>query len=199
VIKNLNEFSSHALYFRIYEYIAAGPRDKRFFAQAADILRILAVNKYGGIYMDLDYEIYRADYLVKLFRSYDFIGGVQSEEPYPYPVASNAFFASMKSHPILQLVDSMMVRNLMTEKIPDYVKYPYSKLISVLFNTGPTVLTVAIYKAADVNKDIYLPFRFLFNMNHRDLPITHARDRVYAGLRYSELPIGDDSFLRVVG
>ncbi|MDU1890061.1 MAG: glycosyltransferase [Dysgonomonas sp.] len=104
--------------------------------QRADAIRYLLLKKYGGLYVDLDFEC--LDNLEFLFANTDFVAG---KEPYwhaerfdmPY-IICNAFMASTSNNPFI---------NFLCDKLIEYSTLPANNPIDVLNSTGPFLLTNA--------------------------------------------------------
>lgn len=70
-------------------------------AEMSDVLRFFIVEKYGGIYLDTDFECYRS--IDELLDGWDFCSAWENAE-----MVASAFFAAVPNHPIL----SRMVEQL---------------------------------------------------------------------------------------
>lgn len=75
VIKDPAELKDSVLYNIFLENLEKGKYSRAYYAAASDVLRFMLVQKYGGIYNDMDYEIYDAEKLAELMKKFDFIGG----------------------------------------------------------------------------------------------------------------------------
>ncbi|RZI45328.1 glycosyltransferase family 32 protein [Candidatus Finniella inopinata] len=154
------------------------------FGRAADIFRIVALNKYGGIYRDIDFVFTRP--LTGLTLAYDFFAGIE----HPYAYICNAIMGFRPGHPILSKYMEIMDRNFQ-RKGPEYVEGCLTNpeiwddkraLLHTLCLTGPIAFTVAIkqvllsqgpvshgltiYDQPDGHKDrnIIFPPEVFFNM-----------------------------------
>ena len=188
-IKNISELSNELLFANLQDYIEKAKTEKRFYASASDITRLLAIKNYGGIYLDLDYQLYDTPTLIKFIRAYDFLGGAIEKQTSPH--ASNPFIAAKKGHKIIDTAIALVYRNLNDEEKPEYIKYPCNNFDKVLSNTL-IPLTVAIYESADTSADIFFPIRILFNCLEPQIPTHKSIKKIYNDISYNELPIGND-------
>ena len=191
-IRNIEEFKNHFLYKELSSLIYATNFSKRYFAASSDIARLMIVEKFGGIYMDLDYEIYEYKTLMQLIRSNNFVSGAIVESVNFYEVNSS-FFAAKPGHTIISTALSLSYRNLTSTSLPNYINFPCSKFHSGIVTTM-VPLTVGIYKALDIKTDILLPIRFIFNIYKPELPYTAIVSKEIYQLKYQEKPIGNDRF-----
>lgn len=155
-VRNINEFSDHFLYQSLINLLQKGNTLKGYFASASDLLRYMAIEKFGGIYFDLDYEIYHPNVLINYFQRFDFLGA-RDDNGY----LANGFMAAKAHHPILKKALELEARNQGLEgkaKIPDSIKYPCEEYQKI-FYSGPPLLTTAYFLAANTenNNDIALP------------------------------------------
>ena len=192
-IRNIDEFKDHMIYKELTSLIYSTNFSKRYFAASSDVARMMIVEKLGGIYMDLDYEIYDYPAFMRLIRTNNFVGGVITNYA-KFSEANSSFFAAKPAHQILTSAVSLLYRNLTSKDLPNYVKFPCSRSHSNVFTTSMS-LTIAIYKNLDVKTDIYLPLRFLFDVSKERLLLgkTIIPREIY-GIKYLEKPIGNDRF-----
>lgn len=164
-VKLIEEFSDHPLYTVLLEVLEKGQNKKPYLAEAADLFRLMAVQRLGGIYMDMDYEIYDAASLFDLMKKFDFLVG--REKPSQRSLYGNAFIASKANHPILNeaLTRTAKNRNLKDDSL-DYIKYPCSGYDELYFN-GPPLITVSYFAKNNIdgNMDVVLPSWMIFNLN----------------------------------
>lgn len=154
----------------IYEFYL----DKKIYAGAADYLRLLAVKKHGGCYLDLGFRIKDINFLSKERQRnhqstnyYTILGGAHvSEDPRPESVAGphmklmNGFFAASKDHPILKyLHDEVSFKNKFFSK--------HRPIIEALFDncsTGPIVMSlIGQWAYNDVYRSLYTKNKDLFD------------------------------------
>jgi hypothetical protein len=190
-IRHISEFKDHALYEDLLSFICSAPIDKGHFSTASDIARLMMLEKFGGIYMDLDYELYQYQTLIQLMRTNNFITGIVVSRG-SFFEANNSMIASKPEHIILKTSMQMIQRNLHSKNKPAYILYPCSKFLSHLSTSSPINFTVAIYKALDTQTDILLPIRMIYNIDKISPKITMP-DELY-GIQYQSIPIGDDQF-----
>lgn len=164
-VKLIEEFSDHPLYETLLEILAKGQKKKPYLAEAADLFRLMAVQRLGGIYMDMDYEIYDSASLFDLMKKFDFLVG--REKPSQRSLYGNAFIASKANHPILNdaLTKTLRNRNINDDSL-NYIKYPCSGYDELYFN-GPPLITVSYFSKnnIDSNMDVVLPSWMIFNLN----------------------------------
>ena len=192
-IRNIDEFKDHMIYKELTSLIYSTNFSKRYFAASSDVARMMIVEKLGGIYMDLDYEIYNYQTLMELIRTNNFVGGVVADFV-TFFEANNSFFAAKPAHPIVFTALSFLYRNLTSKDLPNYVKFPcarsYSNIVTTLIP-----LTVAIYKKLDIKTDILLPYRFLFDLSEKRFVFQNTTiPQEKYGIKYLEKPIGNDRF-----
>lgn len=152
------------------------------FGKASDILRVEAIRKLGGIYLDIDLQIFHS---LKLYcYLYDSMFGIQPMDEY----LGNAFIACSPNHPIMEELVNLIKRNCrlihekttlrnLSEERQKQVKAFYGNLSSrndkanIVLTTGPCALTIAFYKAAGKSTiDIALPPEALFPGKTLDRP-----------------------------
>jgi hypothetical protein len=162
--KDIQEFQGHPLYPYVIQAMDKGATLNAHFAEASDILRFMVVQKFGGMYNDLDYEIYNANSLVELMHKFDFMGGRETTADQIY--YGNAFFASKPNHPIVNDIIAREIRNhsQIDPNLPDYVKYPCRAFDKVYFNSPP-MFTMAYFSKNNIegNIDIILPSWMIYN------------------------------------
>jgi mannosyltransferase OCH1-like enzyme len=164
MVREVLELKEHILYPSVLEALNKGQVSRAYFAEASDILRFILVQKFGGVYHDMDYEIYNAEALSNMMKNFDFIGGreLYKEESY----YGSAFFAAKANHPVLNDVVEKKHRNSMIMNAPNYIKYPCYSNDLVYFNSPP-LLTLAYFNKNNIegNEDIILPAWMVFNVD----------------------------------
>lgn len=164
-IHNISELGTYSL----SEEVKRSIKNKEF-AQASDILRAVLVQKYGGVYLDLDYTIYNHKLLDEALNKFELVLGKDELKEQQY--FGNAFIAAKPNHPVLQELTGLIKRNMSVTheedlravnkktlinihsgNVPDYIKYPANKFSHTITKSGPTALTVAYYKKANLEKD----------------------------------------------
>jgi hypothetical protein len=162
-IKLIDEFSNNILWKEFSTTLKQAEKDSSLFVKASDILRYIILNQYGGIYLDLDYQIYNAENLLKLLSKANFLVG--KDEPNNKSIG-NSFIAATPNHPITNELINLVKRNLNQDifpNIPEYQKHPCRKVDALLFQTGPTVVTIAFYRLANISTDFLMPRQALYN------------------------------------
>lgn len=165
VIVDIAQFKEHALYKNLQEILKKGEVSRAYLAAASDIVRLLALEQYGGIYKDLDYEIYNYDLFYKYFSRFDFIGGRERYSIKSY--YGNSFIVAKKNHPIISRALQYIYRNLNeSEGLPKYIKFPSVELDAIYFS-GPPVITFSYFKEnKNPNyRNIILPAWMIYNMH----------------------------------
>lgn len=106
--------------------------------QRADAIRYLLLQKFGGLYVDLDFECLEPEFIT-LLEDADFIAG---KEPDAHAkrygleyIVCNALMASVPNHPFLEYVIKRMMRH------PRGWNVRYGE--DILSSTGPFLLTNA--------------------------------------------------------
>lgn len=185
IVKDIDEFKGQELYSQVNEYIKIGEEHFSYFAQASDMFRLMVVTKYGGIYNDIDYEIYDAKNFDKFISAFDFVGAREHYIEVSY--YGNSFFAAKPEHPLILEALMLLSRNLNKNAIPDYIKYPCTYNDDLYFN-GPPLITVAIINKynQDGNEDVILPPWMSLN-----LPFARLKNN---GCNYSKM--SSSNFIR---
>jgi mannosyltransferase OCH1-like enzyme len=160
-VRSIDDFKGHELYPYLVKTIEKG--NKAYFSEASDLTRFMAVQKFGGIYTDMDCEIYNPTELLTLMKRFDFIGGRELEEKLSF--YGSAFIAAKPNHPVLNEMIRITLRNhAMNEETPDYIKYPCNFYDAIYFNAPPLV-TLAYFNKNNIdgNKDVILPSWMVLN------------------------------------
>lgn len=127
----------------------------RKFGMASDILRVEALVKMGGGYLDIDLQTLHS--LKLYFYMYHSMFGIEPMSEF----IGNAFMAASPGHPIMQEMIRLISRNFALRRADN--KTFYSAIptdgFSTIVQTGPCVSTVAFYNAAnrDGRVDILMP------------------------------------------
>ncbi len=165
VIKDLKEMQEHPLYNYLLQTINNGNENKAYFMEASDILRLMVLQKFGGMYNDIDYEIYNAISLNQLLNKFDFLGGREFDKEFSY--YGNAFMAAKPNHPVInEALRRIEKFNVKQKNIPQYLKYPCN-LYDKLYLNSPPLLTIAYFLKNNIagNNDVIVPAWMLFNVN----------------------------------
>ena len=162
-IKSIKVLEDHILYKSLVDAINSGEKLKAYFSESSDILRFIAIEKFGGIYNDMDYEIYNAKTLYNLMHKFDFIGGREHNEKESY--YGSAFLAAKPNHPILNDAITRKHRNMNSLDSPKYIKYPCNLYAKIYFN-APPLITLAYFAKNNLNgnNDVILPSWMIFNL-----------------------------------
>ncbi len=159
-IRDVKEFKKHQLYPTLIDVIKKGDGLVAYFAMASDLFRLLALQRDGGVYNDMDYEIYNAASLFELMKRFDFLGAREHFNSHSY--YGNSFMAAKSNHPVINEALDLMVRNYrqdMNDKnTPDYIKYPCTENDRLYFD-GPPLITLAYFSKNNQqgNSDVILP------------------------------------------
>ena len=131
------------------------------FGEKSDILRLELLSKYGGVYVDVDFECMKPEIFDELHKSFDFyIGFEPLEHGFTHKFnmfkVCNAILASIPRHPLIQ--------DLITNLRANYLAY--YKNCSVIQRTGPSYLTRMIceFELAGLHelRNMYLPCTFFY-------------------------------------
>lgn len=164
-IRTIDEFSDHPLYSNLLEMLIKGKESRAYLAEASDLLRLMALQKFGGLYKDLDYEIYNEHKLNDFIKKFDFIGGRERLSIKSY--YGNSFIAAKPNHPIINKAIENLYRNHhLNSSSPIYLKYPSMEFDRIYFN-GPPLITIAYFGQNNIegNNDIILPQWMIYNKN----------------------------------
>ncbi len=144
------EFSEHKLYHNLTQLLenankAADPVPN--LTQASDILRLMIVQKYGGTYHDVDYEIFLPDLFDKLTQEYSLI---LTQESLTERDVANFFISATPGHEAINSTIDTVYRNL-NERAPAYVDHAEDKVNQLVYETGPCALSAGFFKYAQDN------------------------------------------------
>ncbi len=112
------------------------------FGKATDILRLEILKKFGGFYLDTDYELFQS--LKPYCKVYDM---VMSVEPMS-ALLCNAFIGACPDHPVVDKGLELIMRNMNQDTAPDYIKNNPDKGWRTIIETGPAMISVAFALAA---------------------------------------------------
>lgn len=167
-IRHVQEFKDHPSYVNLSDLLTKGNLKRPYFAEAADLLRLMAVQKFGGIYSDMDYEVYNPEALFSLIQKFDYFAA--REIPNKYSYYGNAFFAAKPNHPIINdaLARSFKyyVVDINDSSAPLYLRYPCNQYDKLYFS-GPPLMTISYFSKNNIegNDDVILPPWMIFNLN----------------------------------
>lgn len=163
-IKLITEFSNHPLYDNIFKLLTKNQLKTIDLVQASDVARIMVTQIYGGIYHDLDYEIFDAPLIIKYMKSFNYFNS--KEFDFHDSFIGNAFFACSMNHPIINETISLILRNLNSnDDAPEYIIFPETPGDRVIMETGPLPTTIACCKAMNKegNIDVIFPAAVFYN------------------------------------
>ena len=167
-LRSPDEFKEHNLYDKLQKALKNGNQIRSYYAEAADLLRLMAVQKFGGIYNDMDYEIYDANILYDYMKKFDFMAGRETPDIHSY--YGNAFIAAKPNHPIMTEALRRVLRNHLLDPkdptLPEYLKYPCREYDRIYFD-GPPTVTMSYFSKNNIegNVDVILPPWMIFNLN----------------------------------
>lgn len=120
--------------------------------KATDIIRLELLKKFGGYYLDTDYELFQS--LLPYSKVYDLVVGLEPMSAY----LCNAFIGACPDHPVVNKGLELINRN-MSQQAPDYVKNAPNNGFKTIVETGPAMFTAAFALAGgnDGYTDIVLP------------------------------------------
>lgn len=165
-IRSVEEFENHPYYEMLDDMVSRGEKVKSYLGKASNLLRLMALQKFGGIYSDNDAEIYKPEALVELIKKFDFIGVRETINKESY--YANSFIASSANHPIIKDTLEISMRNyhfnLKDPNIPEYLKYPCT-LHDKMIMSGSALLTISYFAKNNIdgNSDIILPSWMMMN------------------------------------
>lgn len=167
-IRNISEFDLGKLKDNYLHFM-----DKKQYTQGSDIIRYNVLKNFGGLYMDLDYQLYKSiDFILD---KYDFIAGIDDEKEM---FIGAGLIGAKKNHPIVLETINVIDRNLNNKaKAPKYVLFPKNEFSRIIVSVGPRVLVPGVYKKlnTDGNKD-YIASHGVFY----DHPIIKNRKKIYS-------------------
>jgi hypothetical protein len=136
----------------------------RKFGQASDLLRLEILNRFGGVYVDMDSEAFNS--MTPLVMECDFFASVEAFSLY----VGNAIIGAKAGHEIIKQNLKLIKRNLNPLTEPDYVKNFGS--IKTVAATGPISLSVAFYLYLQNNPQniadvLFSPDPFYMNFQER--------------------------------
>lgn len=145
------------------------------FGEKSDILRLEILQKFGGLYVDVDYECVNLSVFEHLHQQYDFYIGF---EPLEHGIIGrsnifklcNAVIAAIPQHPL--------IKHLITNMKANYLAY--SPFAGPIQTSGPSYITrvVAEYVVyrPDRYRNMYLPCTFFYPLTEREIFIDKKLD-----------------------
>ncbi len=156
IVKEFSEFGD----FHLKDFVEDSVYKKRKMGMATDAFRAVLLEKFGGIYMDSDFEMLQS--VSPWLNYYD---GVFTVEPMSSFVG-NAHFMVAPHHPVMTELVNIITRNTTAETIPSYIhdvliEDPVYATIAI---TGPGALTEAVAKkiGSHHSHDVVLPHPFFY-------------------------------------
>lgn len=138
------------------------------FAEKSDILRLEILKRYGGVYVDTDYECVKPEFIEELHRCFDFyIGFEPLEHAFVHKFKMfkfcNAIVGSIPGHALL----SDLIENLKANFLA------YQTHCGPVEKTGPSYVTRIIceYELSHAHHDrnMYLPCTVFYPIPHPDI------------------------------
>lgn len=126
--------------------------NEKYYALVSNIIRYVALEEYGGIYLDTDYELFKVPY--KLMKAYDFVAGSINTNEHSL---ENNVILTKPHHPIMKRIVSLSKMNLLDpENAPERIHHPCSFYDETVLLSGSPVLAPAFYSEShkDGNIDI---------------------------------------------
>lgn len=163
-VGNIDIFKDHPLYNHLKETINNGNTNRAYFMSASDILRLMLLQRFGGLYQDMDYEIYDAASLFELKGKFDFIAAREFTSPNSY--YGNSIILAKPNHPVInEALARIKNHEIDRNRSPYYIKYPCNFYDELYFNSPP-LLTLAYFAKNNLNSnnDIILPSWMLLNV-----------------------------------
>lgn len=142
-------------------------KNQKLFVSMSDVIRVAAVKNIGGMYFDVDYNLFdqekvhseqHKNNLFDVLKKYETTIGKEAAHDNS---CCNAFIsAAQPQAPILVETWNTLYRNITSTDVP-YIKYAENKWTQILFQTGPIALTIGALKGMQDN-DIVLDWGSLF-------------------------------------
>ena len=163
-IRSIEELKSHPSYIYVIEALDKGNNLRPYLTEATDFVRLMVIQKFGGIYTDMDYEIYCPKVFFDLMKKFDFIGARETIRLDSF--YTNSFFAAKPDHPIINDALERRLRNYSGSEAPVYNRYPCNIYDRILFN-GPVLMAISYFAKNNIdgNNDIILPSWMMMNMD----------------------------------
>ncbi len=182
-IKTLDQFyfQNHNLECVLYKVIA-----KARWGMASDIFRYMLLQN-GGVYMDLDQEIFDPA-INEIVKTYDFFVGY---EKHKFKYISNSVIGAKPDHIIITELLKAVERNMIiSDDTPNYAANPLNHLCQTISSTGPGVFSAIVYKYAhkDNNLDIVFDSQVFFG------DIRYINKTINLQEDYKNFTIGYQSF-----
>ncbi len=132
-----------------------------FNIQRADSVRYFILYRYGGVYVDLDFECLRS--IESLLRGKECVFGIESSTHAQYHdrerIISNAFMAAVPKHPFFYAIIKELVTH--TPKAKEDNDF-------VLETTGPFMITRVYNAYGDKDALELIPSQYLFPLDYKE-------------------------------
>lgn len=163
-IRSIDEFKNHLSYEYVIEALRKGGSSKPYLTEATDFIRLMVVQKFGGVYTDNDYEIYNLENFSSLIKRFDFIGARETIRLDSF--YTNSFFSAKPDHPIINDILERRLRNYKLVDAPVYTKQPCNIYDRILFN-GPVLMAISYFAKNNIdgNNDIIMPSWMMMNVD----------------------------------
>lgn len=138
----------------------------RNYGQRSDIARMEILNRYGGLYVDVDFECLNGDFFTLLHKTYDFYAGLEPLDLRKFSV-NNALLASCPNHPLLKAyIKNLPKRWSISNR---------DKVLETVQKTGPAFITELFAKYGDRNgnRDIIFPPTFFYPLGFSQARFLH--------------------------
>ncbi len=141
----------------------------------ADIFRAEILHRYGGVYLDTDFECLEPEIFNLLHKKYDFYAGIQPVDISEFQIG-NGIIGSIRSHPILKgYIDSLKEATPLSDS---------KGFVGNVINRGPGLFSKMILLHANKGFcDLVLPPTFFYALS----PL------IYGNL-YTDLPNSEERF-----
>lgn len=162
------------------------------FAGVSDVLRIAVVKDIGGMYFDLDYNLFDQDKIHLIDKKYNLFDLMTNYETIVGKETSNnnrlcnAFiYANEPNRAVLEETWSIIKRNIITPDKVDYIKYSAHEAERIILQTGPIPLTIGFIKG-EGDKDIAIDFGGLiyYDSNKKQEPYKVKMDGKVGAMGY---------------
>jgi ankyrin repeat protein/mannosyltransferase OCH1-like enzyme len=167
-VRLVGELEGSSLYPSVVVMLEMSSRDHKMLVAASDVARLIALQKFGGIYYDLDYEIFRPERLFDLMKSFNFFAGKEGvENDEKLTLIGNAILASSPNHLVINRAIEIANNNIKGLG-KEYSKYPCSKSSELVFKAGGPIITMAYLLVAnkDGNCDVVMPNTIFYNFDY---------------------------------
>lgn len=151
-------------------------KHKKMFASMSDVMRVIAVKNIGGMYFDIDYNLFDQDKvhseqhkynLFDIIKNYNCVFG--RDVPCTKTVCNAFISASHHDLKIMHSIWNVIQRNVQHPESVHYIKYANDIGSHIMCQTGPNAVTTGILKHMETNdnseQNIVLNYGRLFYIN----------------------------------